>query len=82
MKWRLGFLVCCAAVIAVTSVTAQSSSEVPWVCCDSRADCSGSQTCCSASTLGLEPCGGDTPGYCVEVCKRVAGSGTFTPDGQ
>jgi hypothetical protein len=80
MKWRYGFLVCSAVLITVAGATVASSSETPWICCTSGNDCLASETCCSANTLGQEPCDGDTPGYCVETCKRVAGTTNFTPD--
>ena len=80
MKWRVAFLLCCATVIALAGVTAASSSEAPWVCCASSSACQAAETCCSADIVGLQPCDGDTPGYCMEVCKRVAGPSTFTPD--
>lgn len=80
MKWRYGFLLCCAALTAMAGATVATTSETPWVCCTSGSACSESETCCSAETLGREPCDPAVPGYCVEVCKRVAGPSTFTPD--
>lgn len=78
MKWRYGFLLCCAALIALAGATTESRSEAPWLCCDSSTACSATELCCDPETLGLDPCNGEAPGYCLEKCKRVAEA--FTPD--
>ena len=79
MKWHCGLLVCCAVLITVAGATVASSQEVALVCCEAAGACPVSQLCCDANIVGLEPCDGDNPNYCMEVCRRVAGA-TFTPD--
>lgn len=77
MKWKLGFLVGCAALIAVASTTAVSGRETLWICCESSTDCPGIQLCCAPEPLGTGPCDLELTGFCMEKCVRV---GTFTPD--
>jgi hypothetical protein len=79
MKWRLGFLLCCAALTAMAGATVATSQEVALVCCEETGACPAAQFCCNPDFLGLEPCSESRPNYCMEVCKRVAGA-TFTPD--
>ena len=79
MKWRYGFLVGCAVLITLAGATVASSQEVALVCCEVSGSCPGSQACCSAVALGMEPCDDNLSNYCMDVCKRVAGA-TFTPD--
>ena len=81
MKWRLGFLVCCAAVIAMAGAAVESRPETPWICCEGSSGCAATEVCCEFDTLGLPACDESAPGYCVEKCRRVM-SGTFTPDPQ
>ena len=80
MKWRIGFLVCCAVAIGLATVTAATSPEVAMICCEAAAGCPGGQVCCDPEVLGTEPCDEELPGYCKETCKRVAGAATFTLD--
>ena len=80
MKWRYGFLACCAIVIALAGAAVASGQEAAWICCESPVGCPGSQTCCDAGSLGMDPCDNDLPSFCMERCIRVAGAGTFTAD--
>ena len=79
MKWRLGFLMGCVVIVAMAGSTVASTEEAPWTCCEENGSCPGSLLCCSAEAIGMEPCTEDSPNFCLEVCKRVAGA-TFTPD--
>jgi hypothetical protein len=76
MKWRFGFLLCCAVLISLAGATVASSQEVALICCQSTGSCPGGQLCCDAESVGLEPCEDSLANYCMEVCKRVA----FTSD--
>ena len=79
MKWRYGFLLCCAALTAMAGATVASGREAPLVCCESASACSEGEVCCDAGALGMDPCDEELGGYCMEKCQRVAGT-TFTPD--
>ena len=76
MKWRFGFLMCCAIVVILAGATVASGREVPLVCCESPTACDAGQTCCDAEVVGTGACDPEFRNYCMEVCKRVA----FTPD--
>ena len=82
MKWRYGFLACCAVLITAASTTIVSSKEVAWLCCETTGSCPAAQLCCDADSVGRDPCDDNNPNYCMDVCKRVAGASTFTPDQQ
>ena len=80
MKWRYGFRLCCGALITLAGGTVASSEEAALVCCESSTSCPGTQSYCSNELLGTTPCSEELSGFCLEVCKRVAGPSTFTPD--
>ncbi len=81
MKWRYGFLLCCAVLIALAGATVASGREVALLCCESSAGCPGEKVCCDPDGIGLDPCDeGTLVGYCMERCTRVAGASTFTAD--
>jgi len=80
MKWRLGFLLCCATLIALAGATAESSPAVPWICCDGSTACPAQELCCDAESLGQDPCSEELAGLCVEKCKRVIGTANVTLD--
>lgn len=75
MNWRYGFLLCCAALIAMAGATVVDGREAPSNCCESGSACDGAEVCCPPDVVGRLPCGDDGPGYCQETCVRVA----FTP---
>jgi hypothetical protein len=78
MNWRLGFLLCCAALTAMAATTVANGQEAAWICCESSGSCPGTQLCCDPESLGVLPCSDEAGNYCMEVCKRVG----FTPDQQ
>ena len=78
MKWRLGFLLCCAALITLAGASVASSPQPVLICCESSTPCPGSQFCCDPGPLGMDPCDIDLPGFCMEVCRRIVGTATFT----
>ena len=81
MKWRYGFLLCCAVLITVTGATVASGREAAAVCCESSTGCAEGEVCCDPGGLGTGPCNEEgQAGYCLEVCKRPGGASTFTPD--
>ena len=79
MKWRLGFLLCCAVVVMLAGATVASGREAAAICCESPAGCAEGEKCCDPGGLGTGPCSEELAGFCMEVCKRPAGA-TFTPD--
>jgi hypothetical protein len=79
MKWRLVFLLCCAALIAMGGASVAISAETPWVCCEGLpGECPSGQVCCDEDFLGKEPCDLEAPGFCMERCIRVASPVAFT----
>ena len=80
MKWRYGFLVCCAVLIMAAGATVTSGREAAAICCESAAGCPTGQVCCDPEGLGTGPCSEEfLIGYCRETCK-VGGALTFTAD--
>ena len=79
MKWRLGFLLCCTVLITLAGATVTSGREAAAICCEGSAGCQESEVCCDLSGMGVEPCGEELAGYCMEACRRPGGV-SFTPD--
>lgn len=79
MKWRLGFLLCCAILITLASATVATTQEATWICCESSGSCAAGQACCDPRAIGADPCDDDLPGFCMEKCVRI-GTDAFSQD--
>jgi len=74
MKWQWTLLLSCVLAIVGGTVSLAATIESPWVCCNEPKDCGGGGfVCCPDEIMGMPPCNGDQPGYCVSVCIRPGG---------